>query len=242
MWNRQITLTRATGGAHVPRILVVEDDLVLRQAIHDVLREEHYTVTLCGDGDVGLHEATHGSYDLLVLDVMLPGIDGFTVAKTLRNRKVWLPILMLTAKDHVEDRVRGLESGADDYLVKPFASTELIARIRAQLRRVSPEFQDPAILELGNLTFHPSTRETVIGDERITLTPKEAILIELFLRYPGMVLTRQQLIDRLWGYDSDVLENTLEAHISKLRRRLMAAGGPDIQVVRGLGYRLEREP
>jgi DNA-binding response OmpR family regulator len=149
---------------------------------------------------------------------------------------------MLTARDRVDDRVRGLDSGADDYLVKPFAFTELIARIRAHLRRTASDYHESETLELPDLKYWVLTRELCIGREVLVMSSKEAALVELFMRYPNIILTRQQLIDRLWGADSDVLDNTLEAHISRLRKRLLAAGGPDIVAVRGLGYRLDSRP
>ncbi|MCY0876184.1 MAG: response regulator transcription factor [Firmicutes bacterium] len=226
----------------MPRILVVEDDRSLREVICDLLADAQYEGMPCGDGEEAVHLAIHGSYDVILLDVMLPGLDGLQVASALRKQKVFTPIVMLTAMDQLDARVRGLESGADDYLVKPFASIELIARIRAQLRRTSPDYHDSETLVYGVCTLRLSTRELMVGDACVTLTPKEANLIELLFRYPGTVLTRHQLIDRLWGYDSDVLDNTLEAHVSKLRRHLRALGGPEIHTIRGLGYRVERQP
>jgi DNA-binding response OmpR family regulator len=224
----------------MPRILLAEDDVRLQQAIRDMLSSEQYETTVCSDGEAALYHATSGSYDLILLDVMLPGLDGFGVAMACRKQKVLTPIIMLTAKDLVEDRVKGLDSGADDYLTKPFNSTELFARIRAQLRRTSPDYHDVELLEFGGLTYRFSTRELTVGPRTLRMTRKEAILIELFLRYPDMVLTRQQLMDRLWGDDSEILDNTLEAHVSKLRKRLASVGGPDIVAVRGLGYRLDK--
>lgn len=224
----------------MPRLLLVEDDPALNRALEELLKEEHYDFTVSFTGDEALYLATSGSYDLLILDIMLPNMNGFAITDELRRQKIRTPILMLTAKDRVEDRVKGLEVGADDYLVKPFATTELLARIRALLRRSSVDFSDPDVLQYGNVSFRVSTRELLIADSQTVLSPKEAVLLEMFLRYPGVVLTRSQLIDRLWGYDSDVLENTLEVHVSKLRKRLEQDGCPTIQTVRGLGYRLEK--
>jgi DNA-binding response OmpR family regulator len=172
---------------------------------------------------------------------MLPATDGYSVAKTIRQQKIMTPIIMITARDRVDDRVHGLDTGADDYLVKPFAFTELLARIRAHLRRTTGEFQEADSLEFENLRYRIASRELSIGATNIRLAPKEAILVELFLRYPRIVLTRQQLMDRLWGDESDILDNTLEAHISRLRKRIVSAGGPDITAVRGLGYRLDKQ-
>lgn len=224
----------------MPRILLVEDDTPLQQAIADMLGDEQYDAQVCTDGEEAIFLATTGLYDLILLDVMLPGTDGYHVARTIREQKIMTPIIMITAKDHIDDRVYGLDSGADDYLVKPFAFTELFARIRAQLRRTPGEFQLADTLEFENLHYRLPDRELTVGTTTIRLGPKEAILIELFLRYPGIVLTRQQLMDRLWGEESDILDNTLEAHISRLRRRLEVSGGPDITAIRGLGYRLEK--
>ncbi|MHB1612450.1 MAG: response regulator transcription factor [Sulfobacillus sp.] len=223
----------------MPRILLVEDDEPLQKAIRDMLGAEQYETMVCSNGEDALHQALTGSYDLILLDVMVPGLNGYEVASVLRRHKILTPIIMVTAKDRIDDRVRGLDAGADDYLVKPFASTELFARIRAQLRRTSPQFQEVDCLEFANLIYRFSTRELTIGQETLRLSPKEAILVELFMRYPEMVLTRHQLIDRLWGDGSDILDNALEVHVSKLRKRLIAAGGPDIVAVRGLGYRLD---
>ena len=223
------------------RILLAEDDPSLGPALRDLLIEESFDVTWVTQGDDALHMAQQNSHDIHVLDVMLPAEDGFAIVRTLREEGDRTPILLLTARDRVEDRVRGLEAGADDYLVKPFASTELIARIRALLRRSSPEFADPDVMHYCSLHLRVSTREfSIDGEAASILTPKESALLELFLRYPGIVLTRSQLIDRLWGYEADVLENTLEVHVSRLRKRLEHNGCPNILTVRGLGYRLQK--
>ncbi len=222
------------------KILLVEDDLALQRGLRDLLLAEHFLVDVAENGEDAIDLALTDGYDVVLLDVVLPKMSGYDVAMALRTHKILTPIIMLTAKDHIADRVQGLDSGADDYLIKPFASTELFARIRAQIRRSSTEFQGLESLTFANMTYRGSTRELTIGDETGQLSPKEAILIELFLRYPSMVLTRSQLMARLWSDGSDILDNALEAHVSKLRRKLLAAGGPDIVAVRGLGYRLER--
>ncbi len=226
----------------MPRLLVAEDDLMLQRAVCDLLQAEHYETRSCSDGEDALYQAATGSFDLILLDVMLPGCSGYEVAAQLRRRKILTPIIMLTARDRVDDRVQGLNAGADDYLVKPFASTELVARIRAQLRRTSPDYQEAESLQWSNLRYRFATRELAVGEEILRLSPKEAVLIELFMRYPAATLTRQQLMDRLWGDGADILDNALEAHVSKLRKRLALAGGPDIVAVRGLGYRLDARP
>ena len=226
----------------MPRVLLVEDDLALQSALSNLLESEQYTVMAVAHGETALYEALTSAYDLVILDVILPGVDGFDIAITMRRHQIHTPIIMLTAKDHVGDRVRGLDAGADDYLVKPFASTELVARIRAQLRRSGGNFQSTEVLTFGPMIYRHLHRELTIGPNTVPLSPKEAVLIELFLRYPKTVLTRSQLTARLWADDSDILDNALEAHISKLRRKLQSAGGPNIVAVRGLGYRLDGGP
>ncbi len=223
----------------MPKLLLVEDDKMLSGAVVQLLHEEHFEVVHVADADEGLDAAIGETFDLLIIDVMLPGMDGFSLVKKLRTQKLTVPILFLTARDHVSDRVRGLDVGADDYLVKPFASTELLARIRALLRRQGPEFSEWDTVAAGKVSLQTVSRELRIDDQVTTITPKEASLLELFLRHPGQVLTRSQLMARVWGFDEDVLENTLETYISKLRKRLEHDGCPTIQTVRGLGYRLQ---
>ena len=221
------------------RILLVEDDELLGKAVEKLLAEENYQVVRATDGETGLDYARQELFDALILDLMIPGIDGFTVLKELRKDKNRLPVLILTARDTVDDRVRGLDLGADDYLVKPFATTELLARVRALLRRLGTEFEDPNLLTAGEIQFNKVSRECTIAGEVQVLPPKEAELLELFLLHPKQVLTREQLMNRLWGYEADVLENTLETYISKLRKRLDCKECPTILTVRGLGYRLQ---
>lgn len=223
----------------MPKILVVEDDLPLQRSIRDLLEGESFTVDVSEDGHDAVDRALSDGHDLVLLDVMLPTLDGFEIARLMRQHKILTPIIMLTAKDHVADRVRGLDSGADDYLVKPFVATELFARIRAQIRRASPDYQGLESLTFANMVYRIAGRELIIGTALCPLSPKEAILIELFMRYPKIVLTRSQLMARLWSDGSDILDNALEAHISKLRKKLLAADGPDIVAIRGLGYRLD---
>ncbi len=221
------------------RILLVEDDELLGKAVEKLLLEENYQVVRATDGEMGLDLAEQELFDILILDLMIPTLDGFAVLKELRKHKKRLPVLILTARDNIEDRVRGLDLGADDYLVKPFATTELLARVRALLRRLGAEFEDPNLLAAGSLQFNKLTRECKIAGELQILPPKEAELLELFLLHPKQVLTREQLMNRLWGYEADVLENTLETYISKLRKRMDCEECPTIITVRGLGYRLQ---
>ncbi|MHB1684803.1 MAG: response regulator transcription factor [Bacilli bacterium] len=221
------------------KLLVIEDDTALALAIEQLLREEGYDVSRTGDGETGLHLAASGFYDGVILDAMIPGMDGFTLLRELRRSKQKVPVIMLTARATVEDRVKGLDAGADDYLVKPFATTELAARVRALLRRHELAGDDADTIGVDTVTLRRNAREVSIGQDTFVLPPKEAALLELFLRHPRQVLTREQLMDRLWGYEADVLENTLETYVSKLRKRLEGDGCPVIQTVRGLGYRLQ---
>lgn len=223
----------------MPKLLLVEDDPMLGRALEELLVEEGYEVSRTDDGEVSLHLAGSGFYDALILDVMVPSMDGFEVVRSLRAQRNAVPVLMLTARDAVNDRVKGLDVGADDYLVKPFATTELLARVRALLRRSGGDSLDADVLAVDDALFHVSTRELRVDGTSHVLPPKEAALLELFMRYPRQVLTREQLMDRLWGYEGDVLENTLETYVSKLRKRLECVECPAIQTVRGLGYRLQ---
>lgn len=218
-------------------ILIVEDDASLGAAMSDLLREEGYETEVCEQGDHALLIAVDHPFDLLIVDAMLPGLDGFALVSALRQRGHTEPVIMVTARDGVQDRVRGLNAGADDYVTKPFAAIELCARVRALLRRQQGEFVDPDFLSAGPVRFHIRTRELTVGHETDSLAPKEAALLELFMRHPGQILTKEQIMQRLWGYDGDVLENTLETYVSRLRKRLGREECPSIQTVRSLGYR-----
>lgn len=218
-------------------LLLVEDDRSLASALSDLLKEEQFSVDHCVDGEDALDYLAGHPYDVAIVDVMLPGMNGFTLLSKMRKDGHTLPVLMLTARDDVSDRVRGLDAGADDYLTKPFAGIELLARVRALLRRLQGEFADSDILVAGSVRFHLRSRELTVDQESETLAPKEAALLELFMRHPGQILTKEQIMRRLWGYDGDVLENTLEAYVSRLRKRLGRQECPTIQTVRSLGYR-----
>ncbi len=221
------------------KLLLIEDDLALAQAIGKLLREEEYDVLHTADGETGLHLALSGLYDALILDIMIPGINGLELLRQLRSKRNGTPVLVLTARDQVADRVKGLDNGADDYLVKPFATTELLARIRALLRRYDKIGADVDLLTVDGFSYNRRAREFIREGVTQVLSPKEAALLELFLRHPRQVLTREQIMDRLWGYEADVLENTLETYVSKLRKRLEGDECPLIQTVRGIGYRLQ---
>jgi two-component system response regulator MprA len=219
-------------------ILVVDDDPKIRSVLGRGLRFEGYDVQLAADGYEALRLARAMPPDLVVLDVMLPGMDGMEVCRRLR-RGTGAPILMLTARDAVPDRIAGLDSGADDYLIKPFDFDELLARVRALLRRVQP--QGEAILAFDDLRLNTGTREAERGGRRIELTTREYELLLLFLRHPRHVLSREQILDRVWE-DATVESNTIEVHIGRLRDKLEAHGaGRLIQTIRGAGYALREE-
>jgi DNA-binding response OmpR family regulator len=220
------------------RILVVDDDRRLSAVIKRGLLEEAYAVDLAYDGEDGEYMAEVNPYDLIILDIMLPNKDGIEVCRELRAKKVNTPILMLTAKDTVEDRVKGLDVGADDYLVKPFAFNELSARVRAMLRREgmskSPE------LRVGDLTLDTLTRQVWRGERLIELTTKEYVILEYFMRHPNVVITRTMVEEHAWDYDFDSLSNLVDVYIRRLRRKIDAqAENSLIQTVRGAGYRLK---
>jgi DNA-binding response OmpR family regulator len=217
------------------RILVVEDEHGIATALKKGLEQERYAVDLAHDGELGLDLASTNDYDCIVLDLMLPKLDGTKVCTTLREDGIHTPILMLTAKGTLKDKVTGLDTGADDYLVKPFAFEELLARLRALTRR--PAQTKSQILTAGDLALDPVNFVVTRGKTPLTLSRKEFSLLEYFLRHPGSILSKQQLIDHVWDYDADVLENTVEVNIRNLRRKL---GRPDpIKTIRGFGYKLE---
>lgn len=221
------------------RILIVEDDHTIAQAIKEGLEQESYAVDVEYDGDDGFASASTGDYDLLVLDVMLPGMSGLDIAQKLRADKNHVRILMLTAKDQVPDRVRGLNTGADDYMVKPFSFEELLARIRALLRR--PEEKLGEVLEAGDLTLDTIAKEVKRAGTPIPLSSKEFALLEYMLRNKGRVLSKNNLINHVWDFDADVLPNTVEVFMNYLRSKVdKPFKGPAlIQTVRGFGYKVD---
>ena len=221
------------------RILVIEDEPKISDLIKRGLIYEGYTVDVANDGEQGLSRARDNQPDLVILDLMLPGIDVFEVCKRLRAADD-VPILMLTARDAVTDKVKGLDSGADDYLTKPFNFDELVARVRALLRRRRPA--DQAVLRYADLTLDQSTREVRRGSRKIELTTKEFDLLELFLQHPRQVLTRDVIYERIWNYDFGGESNIIEVYIRYLRGKLEAGGELRlIQTVRGVGYALREE-
>ena len=219
------------------KLLIVEDERKLARLLRGLLEDENHTVELAYDGEEGLEFVRAGEYDLIILDVMLPRIDGLEVCRRIRAKRIQTPILMLTARTSVEDRVAGLDAGADDYLTKPFAFAELLARIRALARRETPSTVGNRLV-VGELSLDLKTREVRHGDKRIELTPKEFALLEYFMRHPNQVLSGQQIADHVWSYDFDGLTNRVAVYVSYLRKKLQNGGRAPIQTVHGVGYRL----
>ena len=218
------------------RILVVEDEVKLAEIIGRVLQAERYEVDLAFDGDHGLDLALAGAYDAIVLDRMLPGLDGLELCRHLRQEGIQTPVLMLTARRELPDRVEGLDAGADDYLGKPFAFAELQARIRALTRRGERPLL-PSVLRVRDLTLDPRTRRVTRDGREIDLNPREFALLEYLLRYTGQVLSRDQILERVWGYEAEPEGNVIDLYIYYLRRKL-DEGHKDslIQTVRRVGY------
>jgi two-component system OmpR family response regulator len=222
------------------RVLVVEDELRMAGLIRRGLAGEGIAADVTPKGADALWLAQAHPYDVLVLDVMLPDLDGFEVCRGLRGAGVWTPVLMLTARDAVEDRVAGLDSGADDYLVKPFAFAELLARLRALARRGEPE--RPAVLVVGDLRLDPATHEVLRDATPIHLSAKEFALLEAFMRRPGEVLSRLHLLEHAWDFAYDNRSNVVDVYVRRLRRKIDEPFGvSSLETVRGVGYRLRRE-
>ena len=223
------------------KILVVDDERAVRESLRRALELQGYEVTLASDGAEALALlGDNGQVDAVVLDILMPGVDGLEVCRRLRRGGSAVPVLMLTARDAVGDRVEGLDAGADDYLVKPFALEELLARIRALLRRGTPAID--GALRFADLELDPATREVRRSGERIDLTRTEFNLLELFMLNPRQVLTRSIIFERVWGYDFGLASNSLDVYIGYLRRKTEAGGRPRlIQTVRGVGYALREE-
>lgn len=213
------------------RILVIEDEHRIAEALKKGLEQERYAVDLAYTGTDGYELATSEDYDLIIMDLMLPGMDGNLVCSKLRKENVHTPILMLTAKSQVSDKVTGLDNGADDYLTKPFAFEELLSRIRALLRR--PKSETSSQLECGEIFMNTNTFEVKVGVKPITLSSKEYSLLEYLLRHKNTIISKDQIISHVWDYDSDILPNTVEVYVKKLR-----AKGVTIATVRGFGYKL----
>ncbi|PSM49612.1 DNA-binding response regulator [Chroococcidiopsis sp. CCALA 051] len=222
------------------RILLVEDDERLAKALAEALTDQHYVVDIATDGQAGWEFVEICPYDLLILDVMLPKQDGIGLCQKLRQSKHSMPILMLTARDTSSDKVMGLDAGADDYVVKPFDLQELMARIRAHLRRGNSSL--PLVLEWEHLRLNPNTCEATYNGQLLHLTPKEYRILELFMRHSHRTFNRSEILDRLWSFDEPPAEETVKVHIRSLRQKLRAAGAAAnfIETVYGLGYRLKQ--
>jgi two-component system, OmpR family, response regulator len=221
------------------RVLVVEDDQRMAGALRRGLGFEGLVVDVASDGEEGLHLAGVSEYDAVVLDVMLPGIDGIEACRRLRASRNWVPVIMLTARDGVDDRVRGLDVGADDYLTKPFSLAELLARLRAIARRGTAE--RPAVLEVGDLSLDPATHEVRRGERPISLSAREFVLLETLMRRPGQVFSQQQLLEAAWELGFEPRSNVVEVYIRYLREKIDRPFGADsLETVRGVGYRLRR--
>jgi two-component system OmpR family response regulator len=221
------------------RVLVVEDDVKMAGLLRRGLDEEGLSADVARTGADALWMASATEYDAIVLDVMLPGTTGFDVCRRLRESGSWTPVLMLTARDSVDDRVAGLDVGADDYLTKPFSFAELLARLRALVRRAPVE--RPPVLEVGDLRADPATRQAWRGDVEIALSSKEFALLETFMRRPGQVLSRYQLLEHCWDYAYENRSNVVDVYIRYLRQKIDRPFGREtIETVRGVGYRLRR--
>jgi len=224
------------------KILVVDDERAVRESLRRALELEGYEIELAGDGSEALYRLeSNEEPDAMILDVLMPGVDGLEVCRKIRGSGSKLPVLMLTARTEVEDRVAGLDAGADDYVTKPFALEELLARVRALLRRAT-EGDDGEVLRFGDLELDPGTREVRRSERPIELTRTEFSLLELFLRNPRQVLTRSVIFERVWGYDFGFGSNSLDVYIGYLRRKTEAGGEPRlIHTVRGVGYALREQ-
>ena len=222
------------------KILVVEDEVRLAEALSQIMQEQKYQVDVANDGNDGLDYALYGDYDVIVLDVMLPGKDGFEVVRALRAAKVQTPVIMLTARDDVRDKIRGLDKGADDYMTKPFVPEELLARIRALSRRQGEVLLEEISME--DLTLSLSTNDLLCGAKSIHLAFKEFEIMKILLSNQKAIVSKEMLISKVWGDDSDAEDNNVEAYISFLRKKLSFLGSSvQISTIRKVGYRLEAD-
>ena len=221
------------------KLLLVEDEKQLSEALQQILIKNKYSVDAVYNGDEGLDYALTGVYDVIILDIMLPKLNGIEILKMIRKRKISTPVILLTAKGSVEDRILGLDSGADDYLPKPFSPDELLARLRALTRR-NGDFINENILEFSDIKLNLSTYDMEVNDNSITLTQKEFEILKYFMQIPKLVVSKDDLITKLWGFDSDIEHNNIEVYISFLRKKLAyVESNVKITTIRRVGYRLE---
>ena len=220
------------------RILLVEDEIHLAQALTEILKKNMYAADAVYDGQSGLEYALSGVYDLIILDIMLPKMSGIEILQNLRAEKKSVPVLMLTAKDEIEDKVAGLDYGADDYMTKPFSTDELLARVRALLRRKGEVVDDELVF--GDISLKLKKNELVCGENQVKLSLKEFQILELMMYNPDQILTKERIIDKIWGGDSDAEYNNVEVYISFLRKKMQFLNAKtEIKTVRGVGYSLE---
>lgn len=218
------------------KVLLVEDDILLSEAVSQILRKHNYSVDVCYDGESGLDFALSGIYDIILLDIMLPIMDGVEALRQMRQEGITVPVMMLTAKSELRDKVQGLDSGADDYLPKPFESEELLARMRALVRR-KDSYHDEGIIDYGDIQFNPHVREVKCSETVLLLSIKESQLLEMLLQNASRTLPKERIIEKLWGYDTDATDGNVETHISLLRKKLRQVGScVKIRVIRGIGY------
>ena len=221
-------------------VLIIEDDKKIASFLKKGLKEQGFVVELCHDGDEGYELASHGSHDVILLDIMLPGRDGLSILKALRKDQNTVPVILLTARSGLDERVEGLNLGADDYMPKPFYMDELLARIKAVSRRSSGE--QLSVIHQGNIGINLIKREVKRGDELLELTTREFNLLELLMRSPGRVYSRTQLLEHVWGYDFDPQTNVVDVYIRRVRNKIDLPGESSIiEAVRGVGYRLKAE-
>jgi len=223
------------------RILIVEDELHLAEALSQILKKNNYSVDVVHDGEDGLDYALSDIYDLLLLDIMLPGMDGISILKTVRSKGMAVPVILLTAKGEIPDKIAGLDHGADDYVAKPFSSDELLARIRAAMRRKGEVMPEDA-LKFGDLELNATNPKLTVRGKEIKLNPKESELLELLIVRKQAVTSKEQIIEKLWGFDSEAEHNNVEVYISFLRKKLNFLGSETrITTIRSVGYVLEED-
>lgn len=222
------------------KILLVEDEIYIAKPIAELLKKNHFSVDIAHDGAYGLDCGLTGIYDIIILDISMPKMDGIAVLKSLRKGGITTPVLLLTAKDQARDKVCGLDSGADDYLAKPFDNEELLARLRALGRRRKDTFLRDGLLNCGNISFNPHTLTLFCKNDNVKLSPKESQLLEMLIQNGAVPVSKERIIEKIWGYDSDAEHSHVEYHVSLLRKKLVVIGADvAIQVTRNVGYALK---